>query len=127
MYFQTECREAMTHYQAVFGGELEVTTFGDFGMVGEGDPGRVLHASLTVSEGLVLQAGDVTAGSTARTGGSIQISGSDEAQLRGWFDALTRDGEVHMPLQQAAWGGLFGQGADRFGITWLVNVAPDGN
>ena len=122
LYFETECRDAMTHYQAVFGGELEVNTFGDFGM--EGDPNKVLHASLRFSDGLVLMAGDVTVGSTARTGGSVSISGDDEATLRGWFDALAGDGEVHMPLEKQMWGGQFGQCADRFGITWLVNIGP---
>lgn len=38
--FTTECRDAMTHHHAVFGGDLEFTTFGDIGM--DGDPDKVL-------------------------------------------------------------------------------------
>lgn len=122
LYFETQCRDAMTHYQTVFGGELQINTFGEIGM--EGDPDKVLGASLSTPSGLVLTAGDVTVGSPAGTGGSISISGDDEATLRGWFDALAEGGEVHMPLQRQMWGETFGQCADRFGITWLLNVEP---
>lgn len=124
LYFETECRDAMTHYQAVFGGELEVNTFGEIGM--DGDPDKVLGAALSTPGGLVLTAGDVTPGSPASTGGSISITG-DEATLRGWFDALAQGGEMHMPLEQQMWGDLFGQCADRFGITWLFNGGADGS
>jgi PhnB protein len=123
LYFESGCRDAITHYQAVFGGELQVNTFGEIGM--EGDPDKVLGASLSTPVGLFLTAGDITLGSTARTGGSISISGGDEATVRGWFDALAEGGEVHMPLQEQVWGELFGQCADRFGITWLVNVGSE--
>lgn len=125
LYFETECRDAMTCYQAVFGGELEVNTFGEFGM--EGDPEKVLGASLSTPVGLVLTAGDVTLGSPAGKGGSISITGDDEATLRGWFDALAEGGQVHMPLERQVWGEVFGQCADRFGVTWLINVGPGAN
>lgn len=123
LHFETGCRDAMTRYQAVFGGDLEFSTFGEIGM--DGDPDEVLGASLTTPAGLVLTAGDVTPGSPAGRGGSISISGDDEAVLREWFDALAEGGEVHMPLERQMWGEIFGQCADRFGITWLVNVEPD--
>ncbi|GAA3227962.1 VOC family protein [Pseudonocardia petroleophila] len=119
LYFETECRAAMTRYQAVFGGDLQLNTFGEIGM--EGDPDKVLGASLRTPDGLVLTAGDVTPGSSAGTGGSISITG-DEATLRGWFDALAEGGEVHMPLEKQIWGEVFGQCVDRFGITWLINA-----
>jgi PhnB protein len=28
-----------------------------------------------------------------------------------------------MPLDQAAWGDTFGMCVDKFGVTWLVNIA----
>lgn len=87
----------------------------------------MLGASLRTPVGLVLTAGDVTPGSNAGTGGSKSISDDDEATLRGWFDALAEDGEVHMPLEKQMWGDLFGQCVDRFGVTWLVNVVPAGS
>jgi PhnB protein len=54
---------------------------------------------------------------------SMSLSGDDEAVLRGWFDKLADGGKVDMPLQQATWGDSFGMCTDRFGISWLVNIA----
>ena len=30
---------------------------------------------------------------------------------------------LHVPLEKQVWGDVFGQCADRFGMTWLVNIA----
>ena len=43
--FAGAAREAMTFYQEVFGGELTISTFGDFGMPGA-DPSHVMHSEL---------------------------------------------------------------------------------
>lgn len=40
--------------------------------------------------------------------------------------ASAKGGEVHMPLEKQMWGDLFGQCADRFGVTWLVNIRSAG-
>ena len=44
--FDGNSREAIEFYQDVFGGELDVNTFGDFGMIERGrpDPRRRRHA-----------------------------------------------------------------------------------
>jgi PhnB protein len=34
---------------------------------------------------------------------------------------------VTMPLEKAPWGDIFGMCTDRFGISWLVNVAATAN
>jgi uncharacterized glyoxalase superfamily protein PhnB len=31
-----------------------------------------------------------------------------------------------MPLQETFWGAYFGQGKDRFGISWMINVHQQG-
>jgi PhnB protein len=53
---------------------------------------------------------------------SLSLSGDDEALLRGWFERLSDGGRVLQPLEKAPWGDSFGMCADRFGVTWLVNV-----
>lgn len=121
-------REAMTLYQSVFGGELEVMTFGDMGA--EGDlAAQVMHARLSAPDGLQLMASDIPPGEVVEHGSTVRLSltGDDEARLRGWFDALSVDGEVHTPLEKQAWGDVFGQCADRFGIIWLVNIDAVGD
>ena len=40
------------------------------------------------------------------------------------FDALADGGKVEMPLMQTFWSPRFGMLTDRFGVGWMVNVAP---
>lgn len=124
--FDGTAREAMTAYQAAFGGELQLSTFGESGMAGEGvDPEGVMHAMLETPDGFVLMASDVPPGMEHRpgSGSPISLSGDDEATLRGWWDALSAGGTETLPLVQAPWGDVFGQLTDRFGTEWMVNIA----
>ena len=56
---------------------------------------------------------------------SVSLSGGpeDAEELRGWFAALSEGGDVRQPLEAAPWGDEFGMFVDRFGISWLVNIA----
>jgi PhnB protein len=55
---------------------------------------------------------------------SISLSGDNEAELTGYFQALSEGGMVTMPLTKAIWGDTFGMCTDKFGINWMVNVSP---
>ena len=124
--FDGNTREAMNRYREVLGGELDVTTFGEGGVPAElGPPEQVMHAVLETPHGFTLMAADkptvmdVTAGDNV----AVSISGDDETLMRGWWDGLSEGGTVAMPLEKASWGDTFGQCTDRFGITWLMNIA----
>ncbi len=43
--------------------------------------------------------------------------------LRGYWEKLSSDGTVSMPLEKQMWGDEFGMCQDKFGLTWLVNIA----
>jgi PhnB protein len=123
--FRNTAREAMTFYQEVFGGELAISTFGQFGGVPEGtDPDGVMHALLETPLGFTIMGSDVpdhmdfTPGATI----TISVSGDDAEELRGYFAKLTEGGAVEMPLTQQVWGDEFGMGTDRFGIAWMMNI-----
>lgn len=120
--FQSDAREAMEFYRAVFGGDLEVMTFGDMG----GQPADgVMHAQLETPAGFVLMASDAPPGQTVTPGGAVHISlsGDDREALTGWFHALAEGGAVVDELRDQVWGDTFGMAVDRFGIGWLVNIA----
>lgn len=113
------------------GGELASQTYGGFGM---GDDPRdadlVMHSQLDVDPALTLMASDVPP--SMREGmpagaHPVCLWGDDDATLRGWSDGLADGGQVHVPLEQAPWGDAFGQLQDRFGVTWMVNIASVAN
>lgn len=124
--FRDTAREAMEFYHSVFGGELTTSTFAEF--QASEDPAerdKIMHSMLTTDSGLVLMAAD-TPNSMDYTPGnnhSISLSGEDEAELRGYWDKLSAGGNVTMPLERAPWGDTFGMCVDKFGISWLVNIA----
>jgi PhnB protein len=124
--FRDNARDAMEFYRSVFGGELQVSTFAELGASqdpSEGD--KTMHSQLEAPNGMVLMAADTPNAMdyTEGSNGSISLSGDDEADLRGYYEKLSADGEVVMPLEQAPWGDHFGMCRDRFGVTWLVNIS----
>ena len=119
--FSTTARQAMEFYRDVFGGELQVMTFGDFGS----EPADgVMHAQLETPAGYTLMAADAPAGQNVGEGGpiSISVSGDDDQELRGYFEKLADGGTVVAPLEKQAWGDTFGMCVDRFGIGWMVDI-----
>jgi len=126
-FADARAREAMEFYASVLGGELTVMTFGDMGTEGPMAT-QVMHGQLETPSGLTLMGADAPPEMVQVTFGdnvSVSVSGSNEEaeQLRGWFSALSEGGEVRQPLEAAPWGDEFGMFVDRFGISWLFNIA----
>jgi PhnB protein len=124
--FRDNARAAMDFYQSVLGGELTCSTFGEFHASEDpAEQDKIMHAQLETENGFTLMAADTPNSMDCTPGSnfSISLSGDDAAQLRGYWDKLSADGTVTMPLNAAPWGDTFGMCVDKFGISWLVNIA----
>jgi PhnB protein len=127
--FKDNAREAMEFYKDVFGGELNVSTFGEYGGSDEAgappDDG-VMHSQLVTPSGFTLMGADTPPGMEFIPGTNIAISlsgGPDEAEeLRGYWAKLSMDGTVGVALEKQMWGDEFGMVVDKFGIGWMVNI-----
>jgi len=128
--FRGTAREAMEFYQSVFGGELDLSTFSDFQMPGieEDEADLIMHGQLEAPGGMTLMGADTPRSMELSEGSAITISlsGDDQAELQGYWDKLADGGTVAMPLEVAPWGDAFGQLVDKFGISWMVNIAGAG-
>jgi PhnB protein len=122
--FNGTTRQAMEFYRSVFGGDLNLTTFGEFGAKDSPDADRIMHGVLETSAGYTIMAADAYSDGQYQpmAGFAVSLSGDDEA-LRGYWDKLADGGTVTMPLQKQAWGDEFGMVTDRFGVPWLVNIS----
>ena len=128
--FRDTAREAMEFYQFVFGGELTVSTFGEFQMpgIGEDEADSVMHSQLTTPAGFTVMGSDIPSSMPMEArNGTISISGGESDEIRGYWEKLSEGGQVMMPLEQAPWGDYFGQLVDKFGISWMVNIAGSGS
>jgi len=122
-----KAREALEFYNSVFGGNLEVNTFGEQPDMPGNDPSlsdKIMHAQLTGDHGVHLMGADTAPGMGEATATSTQISlsGDDDAALRGYWDGLVDGGSVTVPLEKAPWGDTFGMLVDKFGVPWMVNI-----
>ncbi|MGL5865772.1 MAG: VOC family protein [Dermatophilaceae bacterium] len=123
--FPGQAREAMEFYQQALGGDLEVSTFGEYGGDGPSADG-VMHAKLTTPLGFVLMASDMPPGEgqTHQPGTNVHVSiGGDDPELREQWERLSEGATITMPLEKQVWGDEFGTLTDRFGIHWMVNLA----
>ncbi|MCB0910691.1 MAG: VOC family protein [Propionibacteriaceae bacterium] len=128
IHFTGNAREAMEFYRSVFGGELTMSSFGDFQMPGVGpdEADKIMHGQLVTSAGLTLMGADTPSTMGEVTPGSqitISLSGSEADGLRAYWDGLAEGGTITLPLNVAPWGDSYGQLVDRFGIEWMVNIA----
>ncbi|GIF07801.1 VOC family protein [Actinoplanes siamensis] len=122
--FDGNAREAMETYRSIFGGDLRISTFGEFGAPDESIRDKVMHAMLETPQGYTLMASDTAPGMPFTPGNTntVSISGGAEDNLREFWDKLADGGTVHVPFEKQMWGDEFGQLVDRFGVPWMVNV-----
>ncbi len=124
--FKDNARQAMEFYQTVFGGKLMMSTFKEFNASQDSSQdNKIMHAMLEADNGMTFMASDTPdcMEYKAGTNYSISLSGDNEAELKGYFEKLSIGGKVTMSLEKAIWGDIFGMLTDKFGVSWLVNIA----
>jgi PhnB protein len=123
--FNGSARQALEFYANVFGGNLTLSTFADFGRSGSPDADKIMHGQLETEAGYTIMAADIPGEMEFHpmAGFSVSLSGDDADALHGYWDKLSASGTATMPMQKQAWGDEFGMCVDRFGVSWLVNVS----
>jgi PhnB protein len=122
--FDNNARQAMEFYKAIFGGNLTLSTFGEYGQPDAPIAENIMHAVLETNQGFTLMAADTPPEMTHNPGDNIAVSlsGDDVDELHRYWERLTDGGTVSVPLEKQMWGDEFGACTDRFGIPWLVNI-----
>ena len=123
--FNGNARQAMEFYKSVFGGNLNLSTFAEFGAKDSPDADRIMHGMLETDAGYTVMAADVSSDMEYQpvAGCSMSLSGDDADTLRGYWEKLSASGTTTMPMQKQVWGDEFGMCVDKFGISWLVNIS----
>jgi len=122
--FRDNAREALEFYKDVFGGNLSINTFGEYGDPNGPGANNVMHGQLETDRGFTLMGSDTPPGMDFNPGNNITISlsGDDEQELRGYWEKLTEGANVTMPLEKQMWGDVYGQCTDKFGVQWMVDI-----
>jgi PhnB protein len=139
--FRGDARAALEFYQQVFGGELTIASYGDFGMPKDA-PGadNVVFGQVETRGGFRVMGYDIPgltggsgagAGSTRRENGVtitdqpffISVRGETLEELLGYWGKLSAGASIVEPLAPSAWSPGFGMLTDAFGVTWILDVA----
>jgi PhnB protein len=129
LYFDGRCDEALAFYGTVLGAKVtQLMRFSDSpqphppGMLPPGSDSKVMHCNFTIDDTQLMASDGMCGGKPAFQGISLAISPATDADAKRIFTALTEGGQVQMPLTETFFASAFGMVADRFGVSWMVNV-----
>lgn len=123
-----QCREAMTFYQTILGGDLFLMPVEDTPIAAEMPPelqNEIMHSTLT-TPGFRLMATGIGSGpegsNTNENGGgaSLVLGVDSSSEVERLFNALSKGGKVLCPLGPSFFAVMFGSFTDRFGVTWNI-------
>jgi PhnB protein len=129
---------ALEFYRGVFGGTLEVTTYREVGMPAEApDAAKVVFGRLESPSGFRVMAYDIPGrdepfvADTRRAHGAtvtdqpffVSVRAESLEEARDHWAGLADGARVIEPLAASPWSPGFGMLTDRFGVTWVVDVA----
>jgi PhnB protein len=130
LFFNGKCEQAVEFYRKALGAEVEMMLrFKDSpeppppGMVPPGWDDKIMHTSIRIG-GTTIMASDGCEQGTGFNGFSLSLSVAADAEADRYFAALAEGGKVTMPLGKTFWSPRFGMLEDRFGVGWMINVAP---
>ena len=121
--FNGTCRQAMTFYKDILGGELQLMDFASSPMdVPDEAKNYIMHAVLT-NNNVTLMASDTMPNQTVTNGNSVSLSINCQSvdEINQLFNSLAEGGQITMPLDDTFWGARFGMLIDKFGTNWMFN------
>jgi len=131
LFFDGRCEEAVEFYRRALGAEVTmVMRFKDSpeppapGMVPPGAGDKVMHMSFRIGDTTVLASDGRCLGQSSFQGFSLSLTVPDDAEAERRFASLADGGQVQMPLTKTFFSSRFGMVADRFGVSWMIVVAP---
>jgi PhnB protein len=138
--FRGDARAALEFYQSVFGGRLTVVAYGDFGMPKDlPDADKVVFGQVAADNGFRIMAYDVPgqapaavapAGTTRVNGMTltgerffVSVRGETAEEVGALWDKLADGADLIEKYGPSQWAPGFGMLTDRFGVTWILDVA----
>lgn len=132
LFFDGRCDEALDFYRKTLGAEVDMLMrFKDNpepnNSCAETVPDKVMHAQFRVGGSTILASDGRCTGHPAFQGFSLSLTVATTADAERLFNALSQNGgQVQMPLAKTFFSPSFGMLADRFGVSWMIYVAPPG-
>lgn len=126
--FNGDCREAMTFYAQVLGGEVTgVYSNKDAPNPESRMPGGddlVMNMAVRFGNTIVMASDAPAPFYETPQGFSVNVSPASKAEAERVFAALSKDArKISMPLGETFWADAFAMFTDKFGTPWMINFA----
>ncbi|MFF6988601.1 VOC family protein [Streptomyces sp. NPDC010273] len=129
--FRGTARAALDFYQSVFGGRTVTVTYKDAGAVrDESEADWVMWGEVAGDNGFHVMAYDVPSQLPWNQGENaffVSVRGDGAEEISALWDRLAEGSTIVSPLAPARWAPLYGMLTDRFGVTWVLDVAAPYN
>lgn len=129
LFFNGNCEEAVEFYRLALGAEVEMMMrFKESpdkpppGTVPPGFEEKIMHISFRIGQTTLMASDGCSAEGPNFKGFSLALSVQSEAEADRAFAALSKGGQVRMPLTKTFWSPRFGMLEDRYGIGWMISV-----
>ncbi|ATB29246.1 VOC family protein [Melittangium boletus] len=127
--FRGDARAALEFYQSVFGGDITLVTYKDAHSVQEpSEADQVMWGQVAAKNGFRVMAYDVPSRMPWDPGKNaffVSVRGDSEKEISAFWEKLSVGATVAQPLAPSGWAPLYGMLKDRFGITWVLDVATE--
>jgi PhnB protein len=128
LFFNGRCEEAIEFYRKALGAQVEtLMRFKDSPdpkACASASPDKIMHANFRIGETSLMASDGKCEGKPSFEGFSLSFTVPTEAEADRLFAALAEGGQVQMPLAKTFFSSRFGMVADRFGVLWMIHVAP---
>jgi PhnB protein len=131
LFFDGRCEEALEFYRGKLGAKVEMLMrFKENpespqpGMVPPGAENKIMHSSFRIGDTTVMASDGRCQGRPSFQGFSLSLTAPNVAEADRLFASLADGGQVQMPLAKTFFSPRFGMVADRFGVSWMIIVAP---
>ena len=123
LMFEGDAEAAMELYASVFP-EFQVLSVDKYGTDENGPEGTVRHATVDFrGQRIACIDSPIEHGFTFTPSVSLFVECESAEQLDSAFEALAADGQILMPIDDYGFSKRFGWVADRFGVSWQLNLA----
>jgi PhnB protein len=134
LFFDGRCEEAIEFYKNALGAEVmmlmrfkdnpEPPGPDDSCKPAPGTEDKVMHASFRIGDSTIMASDGECKGQTTFQGFSLSLTVPNAAEADRLFEALSKGGQVQMPLVTTFFSPRFGMVADKFGVSWMIYVEP---
>jgi PhnB protein len=125
--FGGRCEEALEFYKVALGAKIEsIMRYSENPEPQYNPPGsenKVMHACFCIDDSTVMASDGCGSGLARFEGISLAAQTPSIADAERIFAALSEGGNVQMPLTETFFSKRFGMLDDKFGVSWMVNVA----